>query len=50
MNKKIPLDQVAYWGIFLFASISMTYMLVTLIHLSGEEETRFLPMATASVD
>ena len=49
-GKKIPLDQAAYWGVFLFAAISMTYMLVTLINLSTEEETRFLPTATASED
>ena len=49
-GRKIPLDQLAYWGVFLFAATSMTYMLVTLIHLSTEEETRFLPAATVSED
>jgi hypothetical protein len=48
MHKKIPLDQVAYWSIFLFAAISMTYVLVTLINLSSREETKFLPMAIHS--
>ena len=49
-GRKIPLAQLVYWGVFLFAATSMTYMLVVLIHLSTEEETRFLSTATDLVE
>jgi len=48
MLKRTPLEQIAYWGIFLFAAISMTYVLVTLIDRSSREESEFLPIAIHS--
>ena len=40
--RRVSIDTVVYWGVFLFAAISITYVLVTLVHLSTEEETAFM--------
>ena len=42
MPRRISIDGVVYWGTFLFAAVVMTYLLVTLIRLSTEEDTAFL--------
>lgn len=42
MPRRISIDGAAYWGTFLFSALVMTYLLVNLIQLSGEEETRYL--------
>ncbi len=42
MQQKISIRGIAYWGTTIFAAVAMGYMLVTLIHLSSEEETAYL--------
>ena len=36
------IDTAVYWGIFLFAAVSATYLLVTFIQLSTREDTAFI--------
>lgn len=42
MPQKISGTNAVYWGTFLFAAITTTYLLVHLINLSTEEDTAFL--------
>src|SRR3989338_6668315 len=39
--RKLTLDEIVYWGILLFAAVSIVYLLITLIDLSLREETSF---------
>ena len=39
--RKLTLDEIVYWGILLFAAVSIGYLLITLIDLSLREETSF---------
>lgn len=42
MLRRTSIDNVVYWGTFLFAAIATGYILVTLINLSAQEDTAYL--------
>ncbi len=41
MNRKLTLEEIAYWGTLLIAAIVVGYLLVTLINSSSREETSY---------